>query len=84
MYIHPSLRLTLLLVTVVEVKQPKPPTHPDCTGTKLCMMSCKGKAILGEHGRDGCQSCACVPGMNEVHVLRGLHEFLKSFLLSMS
>lgn len=39
----------------------KPVTHTDCTGTKLCMMTCKGKYILGEHGKDGCQSCACVP-----------------------
>ncbi|KAJ8311383.1 LOW QUALITY PROTEIN: hypothetical protein KUTeg_010738 [Tegillarca granosa] len=32
-----------------------------CTGTKLCMMTCHGRHILGPKGSDGCNTCTCLP-----------------------
>ena len=36
--------------------------QPACTGTKLCMMTCKSRYVLGAKGRDGCNTCTCIPG----------------------
>ena len=70
---------SIAVLHVIERPQPKPETHTavvvkpathsDCTGTKLCMMTCKGKYILGDRGADGCQSCACVPGRFNVALI---------------
>ncbi|XP_052084309.1 major surface-labeled trophozoite antigen 417-like isoform X2 [Mytilus californianus] len=56
-------------------QQPKPQPHKtysyvvqqvqhkeaSCTGTKLCMMTCKSRYVLGAKGRDGCNTCTCIP-----------------------
>ncbi|XP_061185103.1 uncharacterized protein LOC133193150 [Saccostrea echinata] len=37
-----------------------------CIGTKLCIMSCKGEAKIGETGADGCQKCTCIKRENNL------------------
>ncbi|XP_062575628.1 uncharacterized protein LOC134237549 [Saccostrea cucullata] len=44
----------------------KPQKVNSCIGTKLCIMSCKGEAKIGETGADGCQKCTCIKRENNL------------------
>jgi hypothetical protein len=46
-----------------------------CTGTKLCMMTCKSRYVLGAKGRDGCNTCTCIPGEVFIKLFLNFHLF---------
>lgn len=52
-------------VVTVQTSSGHTSPHHECSGTKLCMMTCNTRYVLGQRGSDGCQSCTCLPAPTE-------------------